>query len=586
MTRGAWRRLRALATFVALAGLLAHALAASNAVGHGRAAWPNPRFVYEANGKRLSEVLQDFAASERLPVVIAEGVDGVVHGSFKASPEAFLDAMARTYGLVWYHDGTALYVYPSKSMQSRLFRLKGFTREQVEQMLASLNLGDRRYTLRFNEREKTLLAYGPPRHIDLINAALESLDSGVMERNRVIVRVFPLRYASAADRVVGRTNVPGLVSVLRGTYGGALNGAADVKPSAQPSGAAALAAKTQAMQGLYGGGTTRLIPGMEGRPDGSGGGNTAEKSSTGVAPRGMKSPVDDEDPPWFEADETGNAVIIRGRLSRMAEYGYLIRRLDQRPMLVELEAVIIDVSSDSIDSLGIDWSARGRTGAISVSPQQVTPTNSVTGTKGGGFTIGTLWKNAGHELLARIDLLSSKGQARIVARPKVLGVANRPASMQEKRVAAVRVAGNLDAQLYQLEAGTLLQVTPQVTENDGTARMKLAIYIEDGNFESSTVDNVPIIKRTEIRTEAHVVEGESLLIGGITVEAQTNSNAGVPGLSRIPLLGGLFRSGGSSTARSERLFLITPKLVRDADHLPALKDNQVEGDDPGLPVLH
>src|SRR5438105_1143421 len=192
------RGLRALAALVAFACMLGHALAGPIAVG-GRVSWPNPRFVYEANGKRLSEVLQDFAASERLPAVIAEGVDGVVHGTFKASPDAFLDAMARTYGLVWYHDGTALFVYPSKAMQSRLFRLKGFTREQVEQMLASLNLGDRRYPLRFNEREKTLLAYGPPRHIDLINAALESLDSGVMERNRVIVRVFPLKYATAGD---------------------------------------------------------------------------------------------------------------------------------------------------------------------------------------------------------------------------------------------------------------------------------------------------------------------------------------------------------------------------------------------------
>jgi type III secretion protein C len=293
--------------------------------------------------------------------------------------------------------------------------------------------------------------------------------------------------------------------------------------------------------------------------------------------------VDDDDPPWFEADETSNAVIVRGRLSRMSEYGYLIQRLDQRPMLVELEAVIIDVSTDSIDSLGIDWTARGGKGSISVSPKQGAAANPVSGNTGGGFTIGTLWTNAGRELLTRIDLLSSKGQARVVARPKVLGVANRPAVMQEKRVAAVRVAGNLDAQLYQLEAGTLLQVTPQVTETDGTARMKLAIYIEDGNFESNQVDNVPIVKRTEIRTEAHVVEGESLLIGGITVEAQASGKAAVPGLSRIPLLGGLFRSGGTSSARSERLFLITPKLVREADHLPPPKDNEFDDREVELP---
>jgi type III secretion protein C len=141
--------------------------------------------------------------------------------------------------------------------------------------------------------------------------------------------------------------------------------------------------------------------------------------------------------------------------------------------------------------------------------------------------------------------------------------------MKEKRVATIRVAGNLDAKLFQIEAGTLLQVTPQVVSGEGGNQIKMSLYIEDGNFEAGSVDQVPVLKKTEIRTEAHVREGESLLIGGLMVEASTDQQSGVPGLRSIPLVGGLFRWNGNRSTRTERLFLITPKLVGGAAALPA-----------------
>jgi type III secretion protein C len=179
----------------------------------------------------------------------------------------------------------------------------------------------------------------------------------------------------------------------------------------------------------------------------------------------------------------------------------------------------------------------------------------------GTYTIGTVVADAGRQLLMRINALQGEGKARVLSKPSLLGVANRPAMMKEKRVATVRVAGNLDARLFQIEAGTLMQVTPQVIADEGGNQIKLSLYIEDGNFETGLVDQVPVVKKTEIRTEAHVREGESLLIGGLMVESTTVQEAGVPGLRSVPLLGGLFRWNGNSTSRTERLFLITPKVV-------------------------
>jgi type III secretion protein C len=529
-------------------------------------AWTSAKFTYEAEGKRLSEVLQDFAATQGLPAVIAEGVEGVVHATFDTHPDAFLNAISRAYGTIWYHDGSALYFYPAKAVQSKLFRLKGYTREQVEQLLTSLNLGDPRYALRFNDHEQTLLANGPPRHIELIGQALESLDTGAQERNNTVVRVFPLRYASASDRTAGNVTVPGLVSVLRGIYGGAPSPSDTKNPL---GGNSRLVSKMHAMRANYGS-AGRLVPELPQRQDDGSSGGMTGASPAGAAPeaaaagRGLRSPLTEEDQPWFEADEATNAVVVRGRPQRMPEYEYLIQRLDRRPQLVELEATIIDVNAESVSALGIDWNTRGRHGFTRLS-------GSPDGAVAGSFVMSTLWTNAGRALLARVEALAAEGNARIIAKPRVLGVANRAAIMSEKRQASVKVAGNLEAQLFTVEAGTNLHVTPQPSEEDGTPRVKLSIWIEDGQFDARTVDGVPVVKRTEIRTEAHVLEGESLLIGGISIESSSNDSRGLPGVSKVPLLGTLFRHDTERKARSERLFLITPKLVRDIDRLPPVE---------------
>lgn len=524
-----------------------------------------PRFVYRAEGKRLAEVLQDFAASQSLPVIVADGVEGVVNASFDTPPENFLNAVSKAYGILWYHDGTALYFYPAKAIQSRLFRLKGYSRKEVVELLDSLGLASQRYPLKFNDAQKTLLVYGPPRQVELVAQALDSLDMGASEGNERVVRVFPLRFAAAGDRVLGELTVPGIATTLRSLYARTSTDGAGSGESSQAS--RTTAQKMKAMQSLAGG--NKLMPDLP-----SASHDSKAAAADKASQRGLRSPVDfDEDQPSFEPDEGTNAVIVQGRAYRMREYEALVRRLDQKPVLVELEAMIIDVSADDVKALGVDWSVQGSRATVSMtSPVSGAPQlGSGQGLFGSGaYTIGTLISDAGRQLMMRVNALQGEGKARIVAKPSVLGVVNRPAVMKEKRVATVRVAGNLEANLFQIEAGTLLQVTPQVALVEGANQIKLSLYIEDGSFEAHSVDQVPVLKKTEIRTEAYVKEGESLLIGGLIVEANTVQESGVPGLRSIPLLGGLFRWSGTRSTRTERLFLITPKLVGQPSSLRAV----------------
>jgi len=538
----------------------AHADAAHSGLG-------GKHFVYRADGKKLADVLQDFAASRSLPLVVDPAVEGVVNGNFNTRPQDFLDALTRTYGIIWYFDGTTLFVYPSRAMESKVFRMRGYDRARVKQALAALRLGDARFPLRFDDASQTLLAYGPPRHIELVTTVLEELERDNRDRLGTSIRVVPLRFATASDRVVGNAQVPGLASILNKLFaaaGGPANNGATGTPDVSAT-ATGVAERLRSVQATYGLGAA------------AGGASSKQSPKHGDDGRANRLASDkpaesfEAERPFFQAEPSTNAIIVRGLPDRMREYEALVRQLDVPQDLVEIEASIIDVSSDDFESLGIDWSlAINGVQRLSVTPgtPSTSPGAAVTDALAGA-NITTLLGDAGRQLLSHIRALEGKGRAHVLARPKVLGAVNRTATMTDKRVASVRVAGNQDANLFSVEAGTTMSVTPQIVSYGDHREVRLSLSIQDGDFEGVSVDQVPIVKQTEISTEATVREGESLLVGGISVESDLDGTTGVPFLSRIPLIGAAFRNHDASRSHTERLFLLTPKIIGVGGARPA-----------------
>lgn len=514
-------------------------------------------FTYRAEGKKLTDVLQDFAASQALPLVVDPGIEGTVNANFNTTPEGFLAAITRGYGVIWYFDGTTLFIYPSRAMQSRVFRMRGYDRGQVRQMLGSLGLGDARFPLRFDDANQTLLAYGPPRHIELVATVLAELERDGHDRIGRSILVVPLRFATAGDRTFGDTKVPGLASTLNSLFsGGESNGQGSAQSTkAMQSALVGRAEKQKAAQANYG---LQL-------PE-SGGVNAAAKRDEAQRSNqlGSSDPLapTEAERPWFQSEESTNAIIVRGLPDRMREYESLIKQLDIPQDLVEIEASIIDIRSDDFESLGVDWdfSVNG-VSRLSISPGTTSTTDGSSSELLAGTNITTLIGNAGRQLLAHVKALEGVGKAHVLARPKVLGAVNRTATMTDKRTASVRVAGNLDASLFTIETGTTLKVTPQVVNYGDHREVHLSLSIQDGDFEGTVVDQIPVVKQTEINTEASVREGESLLIGGISIESDSNGTSGIPLLSKIPFLGAAFRHDENAKSRTERLFLLTPKVI-------------------------
>ena len=118
--------------------------------------------------------------------------------------------------------------------------------------------------------------------------------------------------------------------------------------------------------------------------------------------------------------------------------------------------------------------------------------------------------------------------------------------------------------LYKVEAGTVLRVTPHIIRENGETSIKLAVSVQDDQDNStstvSTTTGVPPIKQTKINTQAYTYI--YLLIGGYYYEQKESGESGVPLLMHIPVLGNLFKAKSKQSKRMERLILITPRIVQ------------------------
>jgi type III secretion protein C len=245
-------------------------------------------------------------------------------------------------------------------------------------------------------------------------------------------------------------------------------------------------------------------------------------------------------------------VIVRDLAERLPRYEQLIASLDVEPQSLEIEATIIDVNTDKARELGIEWrwSNDGRSASFS---------GAVPSTGSGGVASVVLGSLG--QFFARIRALQNEGAARIVSSPQVVTLSNVEAVFDNTSTFFVRVAGREQVDLFNVSAGTTLRVTPHVFRDKESTRIKLLVNVEDGNITNRQVDQIPVVERSTVNTQALIAEGESLLIGGMVRETQATSEDKVPGLGDVPVVGNLFKTKSSQNTRVERMFLITPRMA-------------------------
>ncbi len=528
--------------------------------------WKQARkFERSVEQKELRELLREFTGGYGISVVVDQQVTGSVSGKFNLTPQSMLEYLATTYSFVWFYDGNVLYISPADSVVSEIIPLPSQSADKSLRTLERLGLMDPRYPVSIDSRARVARVAGPKPYVDLVRNTLRGIDSEGGASDDAQVKIYRLRYAYAADQKVDASSdniVPGLATVLtqlfpaQATSGGRAGQGGSSLPSR--------------MNRVPVRGTNMTLPEM---PD-----PVAAIENLRANPPGAASA---NALPQFRADQRLNAIIVRDSPTRIAQYDEIIKSLDTKPLVIEIEARIIEVSTDEFESLGIDWrfsngrldiqAGRGPLPGLTLSGARNGEGPPFSGSRGAigllglpissGVVATTVLGDAGRNLILRINALAEQGKANVTASPRIMTLDNIEAVIEDAQQFYVRVASERDAGLFQVNSGTSLRVRPLVVAEESGKQLKLAIRIEDGAPTEALVDLIPIVRRTSIGTWAFVKEGQSLLIGGFTQAKNSQVTSGIPGLSSIPIIGNLFKTTEKKQLRVERLFMITPRIV-------------------------
>lgn len=558
-TQRLWQAGQWLARFLKRGAWIALATGALAATSAGAATMPNAGrpVTITAREQPISAFLQDLFATMDVPAAISPGLTGSVNGSFSGPADKVLRDVARVYNLITYFDGAVMHVVPASEMARRTYAVAPAVSDRLMREVADMSLTDSRNTLR-RSADGNMIATGARRFIEQVDELLRagqaqdaapSTPPGAAD-----FRVFYLRYAWAQDvtmTVAGRQMVvPGVASILRSLvdsprYGSNALGREVLLRPTLPG---------LKGQGLISQGVSNKVPTGEAARNAAVDNLVTALARTAQPGDAASAPTAAPDPSQIriEADQRLNAVIVRDLAERLPRYEQLIASLDVEPQSLEIEATIIDVNTDKARELGIDW--RWANDGRSASFSGAVPTT------GSGGVASVVLGSLG-QFFARIRALQNEGAARIVSSPQVVTLSNVEAVFDNTSTFFVRVAGREQVDLFNVSAGTTLRVTPHVFRDKESTRIKLLVNVEDGNITNRQVDQIPVVERSTVNTQALIAEGESLLIGGMVRETQATSEDKVPGLGDVPVVGNLFKTKSSSNTRVERMFLITPRMA-------------------------
>ncbi|WP_315760390.1 type III secretion system outer membrane ring subunit SctC [Sphingomonas sp. Y38-1Y] len=530
--------------------------------------------------------VREFFSAAGLTVNVDARVTGKINGRFSGAPAQVWSQVARAFNLVAYYDGSVVTVYSGDQVESRTVSVPAGRAPELAAGVADAGLADATNRVR-PTGNATILATGVPRFLDQVQQLAAAAPTrglpggGVGPQTAQItpaaaqgpsyiepyeLRVFYLRYARADDTKLvagGRElTVPGVGTslsrimgdgssvsgVVGGTYGGRT-----IRQSAQRLGGRGLNSVAPDL-----GQTAQLAP--------------YDDEYLGLPPTQPVPVASAREPspqggPRIAIDPSLNAIIVRDRPENMPAYEGLVRALDIAPQIVELEATIIDLDINKLRDLGIDWRIRSQGfnalfggDILRRSGNPNTDTNRFGAPNEGLSLSGVIGAN--REFIGRISALERKGAAKIVSRPQIVTLSNIEAVFDRTRTFYVRIAGDRQVDLFNVTAGTVLRVNPHVLVDNGQQRIRMVVGVEDGTLLDSEVDNIPVVERASVNTQAMINEGEGLLLGGLTVNQQLDAESKIPLLGDIPLLGELFKTRSRSRRQTERLFLITPRIIR------------------------
>jgi type II secretion system protein D len=339
-------------------------------------------------------------------------------------------------------------------------------------------------------------------------------------------------------------------------------------------------------------------------------GGNGSSSAVGSRPDQLIAPEEDNTPisvtvskTRLVADPQSNTIYVIGPKESIDKVDMLLTKLDQKPQQVYLATVIGQLTLGDGIEFGIDWlqrfrtnnagSDQGYTGSFIGQNQNLVTdgniadvTNNLVTTPFGPLNGLNLYGQLGSSLDAYLNAMETTNRFKVISRPSVFALNNKKATITSGQVipvpeqsvsspSTVNVAGTVTTTVTFKDVVLKLEVVPLINPNK---EITLTIaQVNDSIVGTQRVEpnDVPIIGTEQLITTVTVPDGKTVVLGGLISEQNTRDTRGIPGVSRIPVLGNLFRTNKKDTSRKELIIFIQPRIVPDN---PALFSNSANED--------
>jgi type II secretory pathway component GspD/PulD (secretin) len=256
------------------------------------------------------------------------------------------------------------------------------------------------------------------------------------------------------------------------------------------------------------------------------------------------------------ADERTNTLIVTGTAEDLALVEGLIPRLDQAVPQVNLRVRIQEVQSNLTRSLGLNWNT-------------IAGGNVVASILDSGLSLifDSTRSLAALNIVATLDALQRQGLSRALRDVNQTVLNNQTARLQSGETFLIRRVVENRVERVPFDIGIIVEVTPQITA-DGQILLNIRAEVS-GNVQRNPVDgDVDRFTKQVVTTTLRVRDGQTVVLGGLTSQENTQTVQGVPLLMDIPLIGELFKQRTGETTDRELLVVITADILKETATRP------------------
>jgi type IV pilus assembly protein PilQ len=290
------------------------------------------------------------------------------------------------------------------------------------------------------------------------------------------------------------------------------------------------------------------------------------------------------------ADDNSNSLIITDTRSRIGSLTDFVKGLDIRTPQVSIKAKIVFVDRTDIEQLGLKYDLGNNNQFFNTLAQRTNPATGDAYQPGvnvidlGGNTVSAIGNASGTIVGSALDLVFStalggfslttflsalerQDLSDIQAEPVITTLDNRKADILVGEETPVRVVdagsagGTATSNVQFKETGIRLTVTPHVTSN---RQVSMELHTERSSLQELAAADLGFIFQTQRADNQLLVnDGETAVIGGLTVTEVKNTRSGIPLLSGLPIIGKLFSYSSSNENRRDLIILVTPRIIDD-----------------------